>query len=106
MLDQSGHDIAGIRENLQLSYSAHLTAGLGGDHILHSLDQFGCREQRVMSLSHGRGPCMIGKAANLYLELVDADDTFHHADGDVFLLEGGSLFNMEFQVAAEGPGSQ
>src|SRR5712692_8115077 len=102
MFHQPRHNIVGVWENLQLAYGSDLAPWLTSHHFLYDFDKLGGRKQGVTPLRHRCGPRMIGKSANLHVVLVDADDSFHHADWDLGFFKHAALLDVQFQVATEG----
>ena len=94
MFHQSRHHIHGVGKYLQLADGPHLSPRFLRHDILHRFNQLGCRQQRIVPFFHGRGSRMIGKAANLHIVPVNADDPFHHANRYIGFVQRRALLDV------------
>src|SRR5205807_5885011 len=87
--------------NLYPAHRSHLPAGDARDCLVHFFNKLGSREQSIMPLVHGSGSGMVGKAFHSYLRVQNPDDTLHHADVDLLLLQSSTLLNVQFEISGD-----
>src|SRR5215469_4348800 len=77
----------------------NLASGNAGDHLIHLLDESGRGEQSIMALIHRRCAGMIGEAFNRDIGVQNPDNSFHHSNVDLFLLQISTLLDMQLEIS-------